>query len=240
MPICTWNFYHWHFKIHRLYKKIFLNLGGCSPFVYFGTILFSENENKANKHNPAPHRVLVLVWEHNAAMFGSRTAESNVCSENLPLWKLLKLPDIPVLWGVCPPAALLGFLQSPCKVVSTPTSKWFQRCWKCFYLPGGSRYQDAGSASVPFSGCSEHSSQQLPPPRPPRLRASLGRPVPFLPCLLLLPQLLSHLEKWVWLLWVVQLGGHMYNSPSELVHQGEFLGEQVRDWSCFYYLPIWK
>lgn len=110
MPICTQNFYHWHFKIYRLLKK---NLASCSPFVYFGTILFSENENKASKHTPAPCCILVLVWEHNAAMFGSRTAANSVCSENLPPWKLLKLPDIPALWGVCPPATRLVFPQSP-------------------------------------------------------------------------------------------------------------------------------
>lgn len=53
-------------------------------------------------------------------MFGSQTAESSVCSENLPPWKLLKLPDIPALWGVCPPAALLVFPQSPAQGTQSP------------------------------------------------------------------------------------------------------------------------
>ena len=144
-------------------------------------------------------------------MFGSQTAESSMCTENLTPWKLLKLPDIPVLWGVCPPTALLVFpqspvqgMQSPCKVVSAFMTKSFQKCWKCFYLTGGAHYRDDGSSSVPFSGCSECSSWQFPPPQPPHLWAFLGRLTSCSPWLRLLHQLPSHLANWVLLLRVVQ------------------------------------
>lgn len=99
---------------------------------------------------------------------------------------------------------------------------------KELYLTEGTCCWDAGSASVHFSGCSQWSSGQHPPPQTHHTQASLGRPTSGLPWFLLLPQLPSPLANWVWLFWVVLVGGGMHNSPSgEPFSQVEFL----RDWS---------
>lgn len=180
----------------------------------------------------APCCVLVLMWENSAAMFGSQTAESSICSECLPLWKLSKLPDIPVLWGVCPPAVLLVFLQPPAQGTASPV-RWSippqsrdLELLKELSLTEGTCYWDIGSASVHLSVCSERSSSQPPPPQAHHTRASLGRPTSgwF--------HLSSPLANWVWLLWVVLVVGGRHSSPSgELVSQGELL----RDWSLIIY-----
>lgn len=184
----------------------------------------------------APCCILVLMWENSAAMFGSQTAESSICSECLPQWKLSKLPEIPVLWGVCPPAVLLVFLQSPEWGTASPV-RWSipprsrdLELLKELCLTGGTCYWDAGSASVHFSGCSERSSGQPPPPQAHHTQSPLGRPSSG--WFLLLPQLPSPPANWVWLLWVVLVGGGRPSSPSgELVSQGELL----RDWSLIIY-----
>lgn len=141
---------------------MFLNLTSCSPFVYFGTVLVSKNENKANKHTPALCHIQVLMQEHNIAMFRSQPAESSICSENLPLWKLWKRSDIPVLWGVHPTPAVLLVLPSSqlkergpfCKTERALRIEWR---WKCLYLTG----------IVHF----ECSSWQVPSHWPPRLHS---------------------------------------------------------------------
>lgn len=138
-------------------KKIFLNLATCLPFVYFGTILFLENENRANMHI-CPLLCFGSCVKEQYSNVWSQTAESSIGSDYLPLWKLIKMPDIPVVWGVCPPAVLLVFLQSLAQRTISPV-RWSMPLWprdlellKELYLTGGTCYGDASSASVHFSG----------------------------------------------------------------------------------------
>lgn len=219
--------------MHRLLKELLLNLATCLSFVYFCTIVFSENENRASMH-------ICLLMHSGSCVREQRSNVSNSRKQHL-FWIPASVETFKAARHSCAvrcmssssapgvPAVPSMRNSLSCEVVNTPMIKGFRAVERAF-LDKKTCYWGAGSVSVHFSGCSERSSGQPLPPHAHHTQASLARPTSG--WLLLLPQIPSPLANWAWLLWVVLVGGGRHSSPSlELSSQGEFL----RDWFVIIY-----